>query len=73
MRCQAPRAARRRAASAGIAMPDGSFPIGNRDDLMNAIRSIGRAADYDKAKRHIISRARALGAVAMLPEEWKVK
>lgn len=66
-------AARRRAASRGIAMPDGSFPIGNRDDLMNAIRSIGRAADYDKAKRHIIGRARALGAISMLPEEWKVK
>ena len=64
---------RRRAAESGVAMPDGSFPIANRQDLANAIRSIGRAADYDKAKRHIISRARALGAVTMLPEEWGVK
>lgn len=64
---------RRRAAESGIAMPDGSFPIANRQDLANAIRSIGRAADYDKAKRHIIDRARSLGAVSMLPEDWGVK
>lgn len=66
-------AARRRAAESGVAMPDGSFPIANRQDLANAIRSVGRASDYDKAKRHIISRARALGAVSMLPEDWGVK
>ena len=64
---------RRRMAESGVAMPDGSFPIANRTDLANAIQSIGRAADYDKAKRHIISRARALGAVSMLPEDWGVK
>lgn len=64
---------RQRMAESGIAMPDGSFPIANRQDLANAIRSVGRAANYDKAKRHIISRARALGAVSMLPEDWNVK
>lgn len=66
-------AARRRAAESGVAMPDGSFPIANRNDLANAIQSIGRASDYDKAKRHIISRARALNAISMLPEDWGVK
>lgn len=66
-------AARRRMAESGVAMPDGSFPIANRQDLANALRSLGRAADYDKAKRHIISRARALDAISMLPEDWGVK
>lgn len=66
-------AQRRHAAESGVAMPDGSFPIANRNDLSNAIRSIGRAKDYDAAKRHIISRARALGAISMLPEDWGVK
>ena len=63
---------RRRMAESGVAMADGSFPIANRKDLMNAIRSIGRATDYDKTKRHIISRARALDATSMLPEDWGV-
>lgn len=63
---------RRQMASRGTAMPDGSFPIANRTDLANAIQSVGRASNYDAARRHIISRARALGAVDMLPEDWNV-
>ena len=66
-------AARERMAEAGTAMPDGSFPIANRSDLMNAIRSVGRAKNYDAAKQHIISRARALNAMDMLPEDWRNK
>ena len=65
-------AERRRMAQAGIAMSDGSFPIRNRGDLRNAIQSVGRASNYDAAKRHIISRARALNATGMLPKEWNV-
>lgn len=64
-------AARRRMAESGEAMPDGSFPIANRADLRNAIQSVGRASNYEAARRHIISRARALGAEEMLPEDWK--
>jgi len=64
-------AARRRMAASGQAMPDGSFPIANRTDLRNAIQSVGRASNYEAARRHIISRARALGAMDMLPEDWK--
>ena len=60
-------------ADKGHALPDGSFPIENTTDLHNAIQAIGRANDYAKAKAHIISRARALGATKMLPEEWKIK
>jgi hypothetical protein len=64
---------RERMAGAGTAMPDGSFPIASRADLMNAIRSVGRAKDYGAARAHIIRRARALNAMDMLPEDWRNK
>jgi hypothetical protein len=64
---------RERMAEAGTAMPDGSFPIASRSDLMNAIRSVGRAKDYGAARAHIIRRARALNAMDMLPEDWRNK
>ena len=65
--------ARERMAESGTAMPDGSFPIASRADLMNAIRSVGRAKDYGAARAHIIRRARALNAMEMLPEDWRNK
>ena len=64
---------RQRMAEMGQAMPDGSFPIKNRVDLANAIQSVGRAANYERAKRHIIRRARQLNLTNMLPEDWNVK
>ena len=57
-------------ASRGQAMPDGSFPIANAKDLHNAIQSVGRASSYEAAKKHIISRARALHLEDLLPEDW---
>lgn len=60
-------------AESGVALPDGSYPIRDRTDLLNAIQAVGRAKDYDRARRHIIKRARALGAVDLLPDEWEVK
>jgi hypothetical protein len=62
---------RRRMAANGQAMRDGSFPIADQTDLENAIQSVGRAANYESARRHIIRRARALGLTDILPEEWK--
>jgi len=64
-------AARERMAEENTAMPDGSFPIANATDLRNAIQSVGRAKDYNAAKQHIMRRARALGMVDALPEDWK--
>lgn len=61
---------RQRLAKSGDALPDGSFPIVTREDLDNAIRAIGRASDPAAAKKHIIKRARALGAEDALPEGW---
>ena len=55
----------------GMAMPDGSYPIVNREDLMNAIRSWGRGGARADVKEHIMRRARAIGAENMIPDEWK--
>jgi hypothetical protein len=65
-------ATRERMAREGQAMRDGSFPIADEADLRNAIQSVGRAGDYDAAKRHIIRRARALGLTQLLPDDWNI-
>jgi hypothetical protein len=57
-------------ASSGVAMPDGSYPIPDKDALRRAIQSYGRAKDPAAVKAHIIKRAKALGATDMLPEDW---
>lgn len=62
---------RKKAAASGAALKDGSFPIENKDDLENAIKAYGRAKNKAAAKRHIIKRAKALGATDMLPEDWR--
>jgi hypothetical protein len=61
---------RRRLAERGKALPDGSYPIRNRRDLKDAIRSYGRAKDKAEAKRWIKRGARALNAEDELPEDW---
>jgi ATP-dependent protease ClpP protease subunit len=61
---------RERLAKKGHALPDGSYPIVDREDLENAIQAIGRAKDPDKAKRHIKKRARELGLEELIPEGW---
>jgi hypothetical protein len=57
-------------AAKGLALPDGSFPIADVADLKNAIKAFGRAKDKDAAKRHIIKRAKQLGATDLLPDGW---
>jgi hypothetical protein len=61
---------RERLAGKGEALNDGSFPIANKEDLSNAIQAFGRAKNKKKAKKHIIKRAKALGAEDMIPEGW---
>lgn len=61
---------RERLAKKGHALPDGSYPIVDREDLENAIQAIGRAKDPDKAKAHIKKRARELGLTELIPEGW---
>ena len=63
-------AERKRMAGNGQALPDGSFPIADEEDLRNAIQAIGRASDPDAARAHIKKRAKALGKEALIPDEW---
>jgi len=63
-------AERRRLAEQGKALPDGSFPIRDREDLRDAVQSYGRASDKDEAKRWIKKRARELNAEDELPDDW---
>lgn len=55
---------------AGEALPDGSYPIKDEEDLKNAIQAYGRAKDKEAAKAHIIKRAKDLGMEDMIPEDW---
>ena len=61
---------RRKLADQGKALPGGSFPIRNRDDLRDAIQSYGRAKHKAEARRWIKRRARELHAEEELPEDW---
>jgi hypothetical protein len=56
-------AQRQRMAKAGTAMPDGSFPIADCADWMNARRAIGRtpASRRSAVQAHINKRGRSLG------------
>lgn len=62
---------REKMAKSGAAMPDGSYPIADCEDLSNAIQAIGRAKDPDAAKAHIKKRKSALDCPDVeLPEDW---
>jgi ATP-dependent protease ClpP protease subunit len=62
---------RDRMAKSGQAMPDGSYPIADEEDLDNAIHAVGRGgADHDAIRRHIIKRAKALGLSEKIPDNW---
>jgi len=62
---------RKRMASEGTAMPDGSYPIADEEDLDNAIHAVGRGgADHDAIRKHIIKRAKALGLSERIPDNW---
>lgn len=58
-------------ANTGAAMPDGSFPIENKQDLKNAIQAHGRSKNPEAAKQHIIQRAKTLDATDELPDGWQ--
>lgn len=62
---------RRDLAKKGLAKPDGSYPIRNRSDLQHAIEAWGRGGSTRSDKDWIIKRAKALGAEADLPDDWK--
>lgn len=58
-------------ATTGAAMPDGSYPIASEADLDKAVHAVGRGgSSHDAIRRHIISRARSLGAASKIPDNW---
>jgi hypothetical protein len=61
---------RMKMAKKGEALPDGSFPIENEQDLKNAIKAVGRAKDTAKAKKHVVNRAKALKLTNLVPGAW---
>mgnify|MGYP003665305083 FL=1 len=63
---------REKLAKKGLALPDGAFPIRNKQDLKNAIQSWGLAKKSNKApaKKFIKLRAKQLGAMKELPKTW---
>jgi hypothetical protein len=67
------RKTRMRLAEEGKALPDGSYPIRNAQDLKNAIRAYGRSkpGSRGKVKRHIMKRAIGLNKEEIIPENWK--
>jgi len=70
-----PRRIRQRLAREGKAMPDGSFPIRNIQDLKNAIKAYGRArpGSQGAVRKHIMRRARSLDRVGLVPPKWSTK
>jgi hypothetical protein len=65
-------ASRRELAASGLAMPDGSYPVVDVEDLHHAIRAVGRGRhdSHDAIRRHIIARAQALGVRDAIPNYW---
>lgn len=69
-------AARKYAASRGWAMDDGSYPVRpadmhGRSDLQAAVKAVGRGGkSHDAIRKHIISRARAIGLSDLIPDNW---
>jgi hypothetical protein len=61
---------RQRLVTTGAAMADGSFPIESEEDLSTAVKAQGQAKDKTAAKKHIVSRAKALGLMRLVPADW---
>lgn len=68
-----PMTKRRKLAQEGKALPDGSYPIRNVEELKNAIQAYGRGKPSKRAaiRRHIMKRARGLKRADLIPDKWK--
>lgn len=61
---------RAEAAKTGVALPNGQYPIEDREDLRKSLAAYGRARDPIAAKRHIMRRASIIGELGMIPDDW---
>ena len=51
---------------------DPSFPIGDTEDLQNAIHAVGLGGASNNAiRRYIMGRAKAMGKTSMIPDTWQ--
>ena len=64
---------RKKLAAEGKALPDGSYPIRNIEELKDAIQAYGRSKPSKRAlvRRHIMKRARGLRRADLIPDKWK--
>lgn len=65
--------ARKAAANAGHALPDGSYPMRNKAELAKAVLAFGRSKPEERValKALIVKRATALGCTNLIPSTWK--
>jgi hypothetical protein len=63
-------AERERLAKEGKAMPDGSFPVADVDDLKNAVQAAGRAKNPKDVHAFLKKRAKELDASDLIPGDW---
>lgn len=55
----------------GFAMPDGSYPTNDREDVDKAVHAVGRGnADHDAIRKHIIAAAKRLDCMDLIPDTW---
>ena len=56
----------------GQAMPGGRYPIKDCRDVTKAVHAVGRGkGDPSKIRGHIKSRAKSLGCMDQIPDDWK--
>ena len=69
------RRVRERLAKEGKAMPDGSYPIRNVNDLKNAIQAYGRSKPGSRAavRKHIMRSAKRLKKQDLIPPKWSTQ
>jgi hypothetical protein len=69
------RRVRERLAKEGKAMPDGSYPIRNVNDLKNAIQAYGRSKPGSRAavRKHIMRSAKRLKKQDLIPAKWSTQ
>jgi hypothetical protein len=63
--------ARKEAAKAGKALPDGSYPTRTKAEFEKAVKAYGRAKDKPATKAYLIKRAKAEGWTDLLPADWE--
>lgn len=65
---------RMEAASKGEALPDGSYPTRDCEELKHAVEAYGReTGSKPELKRYLIRRSVALGCTEHIPDDWELE